>query len=282
MARFMVGTGGFEYQYIVGSKSIDLSLLAKASGVGLLIFGVEYLVTFEDGTHVALAWDELAQEARLPSAAGGSYEVTEGEDPQLAFDGVCLAEQAFETRDLLRSTARKVGEFLASKLGYRGMFSIDGILSDGTFHATELNPRHASGLGLRAARPDFPIYLFHRGVQASLPGLSRLSSTHLEQSFCALIRSNPSHSIDVPARAERDQLGPHGTLRTTFTSSDALQQVDYTREKDSAELRAVEPSTENGLMSGVACALARYLTGRPLWCFANGLPQQETPESRLP
>jgi hypothetical protein len=93
MARFMIGTGGFEYHYTVGSKSIDLALLAKASGVGLLIFAVEHLITFADGTHQELPSDALAPQAGL-AGAGGIYEVPEGEEPQPAFDSVCLAEQA--------------------------------------------------------------------------------------------------------------------------------------------------------------------------------------------
>jgi hypothetical protein len=179
-----------------------------------------------------------------------------------------------QTRDLLRSTARRVGEFLASTLGYRGMFSIDGILSDGTFYATELNPRHSSGLGLRVARPDFPIYLFHRGVQASLPGLRALSSSRIEQAFRALIRSAPSHSIVVPARAENNLRDPHRALTRPPTSGDAQPKITYTQEGGSAELHEVELPTEDGIMSGAACALARHLSGKPLWCFRNGIPLQ--------
>jgi hypothetical protein len=95
MARFMIGTGEFAYAYIVGSKAIDLSLMAKSSSVGTLIFALEYLITFKDRAPEALPWDELAARAELSSAGGGGrYEAPEGEDPQSAFDGACLAEQA--------------------------------------------------------------------------------------------------------------------------------------------------------------------------------------------
>jgi hypothetical protein len=95
MARFMTGTGSFEYHYITGSRSIDLSLLAKASGVGLLVFAVEYLVTFPEGAPQAFPWGEAVAQAGLPAVPdGGFYEVPAGEEPQPSFDLVCLTEQA--------------------------------------------------------------------------------------------------------------------------------------------------------------------------------------------
>lgn len=95
MARFMIGTGEFAYAYIVGSKAIDLSLMAKSSGVGTLIFALEYLITFKERPAETLPWEALAARAELSApGSGGRYEGPEGEDPQSAFDGACLAEQA--------------------------------------------------------------------------------------------------------------------------------------------------------------------------------------------
>lgn len=95
MARFMIGTDGFEYQYIVSRKSVDLSLLARASGTGSLIFAVEYLVTFQDGKNEAIPWAELKRRASLGDGAGpGLYESGPSEEPQNAFEAACVAEQA--------------------------------------------------------------------------------------------------------------------------------------------------------------------------------------------
>jgi hypothetical protein len=97
MARFMIGTEGFGYEYIIGSKAIDLSLIARASGVGTLLFSLEYLVTFKDKDKAlkALPWDEVAGRAGFAGAPGGGrYEAPEGEDPQSAFDNACAAELA--------------------------------------------------------------------------------------------------------------------------------------------------------------------------------------------
>jgi hypothetical protein len=176
-----------------------------------------------------------------------------------------------ETRELLRSTARRIGEALASKLAYRGMFSVDGILSGGAFYATELNARHASGLGLRAALPDFPIYLFNRAVQESVPGISGLASSQIERSFCELIRSVPSYSIAVPAPVMAESFEPGETFTTKLKIGDASQVITYAREGNLAVIIEVQPITEDGILSAPSSALARHLTGRPLKCFMDDL-----------
>jgi hypothetical protein len=94
MARFMIGTDGFEYQYIVSRKSVDLSLLARASGIGELMFAVEYLVTFQDGQKEAVPWAELKRQTALGDAGPGVYEAPPSEEPQNAFEVACVAEQA--------------------------------------------------------------------------------------------------------------------------------------------------------------------------------------------
>jgi hypothetical protein len=95
MARFMVGTGGFEYKYDIGGRSIDLSLLAAGSGVGTLMFALEYLVTFETGASEELSFRELAERRGLErSSESEPYEGPQGEDPQTSFERACAAEQA--------------------------------------------------------------------------------------------------------------------------------------------------------------------------------------------
>ena len=57
----------------------------------------------------------------------------------------------------MRSIARRVGEGIGESIGYRGPFSIDGIVTADGFRPTELNPRLSGGFGpqLRGI-PDFP------------------------------------------------------------------------------------------------------------------------------
>ena len=47
----------------------------------------------------------------------------------------------------MRDVARKVGEHLRERLGYRGALGIDGVVAEEGFRPTELNPRMSVGLG---------------------------------------------------------------------------------------------------------------------------------------
>lgn len=61
-------------------------------------------------------------------------------------------------REHMRSLARRVGDGLRTAVGFRGAFTIDGVLSDGGFLPTELNPRFGAGLGpIGAAVPSLPL-----------------------------------------------------------------------------------------------------------------------------
>jgi hypothetical protein len=63
-------------------------------------------------------------------------------------------------RSSVRSMARQVGAHLRSSVGYRGAFSIDGVVGPDGFHPTELNPRWGAGLNaLLRGVPDLPLML---------------------------------------------------------------------------------------------------------------------------
>ena len=48
----------------------------------------------------------------------------------------------------MRKTAKRVGAYLRRQYGYRGVFTIDGVLTSTGFMPTELNPRFGAALGL--------------------------------------------------------------------------------------------------------------------------------------
>ena len=57
----------------------------------------------------------------------------------------------------MRETARRVGAALRERVGFRGAFTIDGVLSEDGFLPTELNPRFGAGLGpISMALPTLP------------------------------------------------------------------------------------------------------------------------------
>jgi hypothetical protein len=67
-------------------------------------------------------------------------------------------------RDELRDHARRVGAHLRSSLGYRGAFSVDGVLTEYGFRPTELNPRFSAALAMHGAAVEMPMDLIHYAV----------------------------------------------------------------------------------------------------------------------
>lgn len=63
-------------------------------------------------------------------------------------------------RQDMRASARRVGAVLRERIGYRGGFSIDGVLTADGFRPTELNPRFSGGLaGIGRAVSPIPLEL---------------------------------------------------------------------------------------------------------------------------
>ena len=61
--------------------------------------------------------------------------------------GGCMTgyDPSSEDRAYMRDVARRTGEYLSAEIGYRGPFSIDGILTSDGFRPNELNPRLSGG-----------------------------------------------------------------------------------------------------------------------------------------
>jgi hypothetical protein len=149
----------------------------------------------------------------------------------------------------IRKAARRAGTVLVRRTRYRGIFSIDGLLTAQGFMATELNPRHASGLGLRAALPDLPVYLFNRAVQEEVGGMPGITARELERLVRTVVAGAPSYSLSVPATG-RD--GP-GRLR-----HDKLV-VDYQIHGRQAILSRITPAPRDGRAGPACAALAAHL-----------------------
>jgi hypothetical protein len=67
----------------------------------------------------------------------------------------------------MRKVARRVGECLRNRAGFRGLFTVDGVMSEEGFLPTELNPRAGAGLqGMTTAIPELPFALLAIAVQA--------------------------------------------------------------------------------------------------------------------
>jgi hypothetical protein len=67
-----------------------------------------------------------------------------------------------EDREVMRDLARRVGAGLRQRVGYRGAFTVDGVLAAEGFLPTELNPRLGAGLSVMTRDlPDLPVGLLN-------------------------------------------------------------------------------------------------------------------------
>jgi hypothetical protein len=61
----------------------------------------------------------------------------------------------------IRDVARRVGVHLRDAVGYRGMFTVDGVLTAEGFLPTELNPRFGGAVGMLGRGAQLPLYVLH-------------------------------------------------------------------------------------------------------------------------
>jgi hypothetical protein len=68
-------------------------------------------------------------------------------------------------REVMRDLARRVGDGLRERVGYRGAFTVDGVLTADGFLPTELNPRLGAGLAtMTRGLPALPVALLDRAL----------------------------------------------------------------------------------------------------------------------
>ena len=99
----------------------------------------------------------------------------------------------------MREVARRVGRHLRDRVGYRGTFTVDGILTAEGFRPTELNPRFGGGLLRVAAGIDLPLYLLHL-ASVSRPDLD-WRPRELEAQLLAAADAAPVARIMLPLPA---------------------------------------------------------------------------------
>jgi hypothetical protein len=75
-----------------------------------------------------------------------------------------------QDREQMREAARRVGAVLRERVGYRGAFTLDGILTESGFRPTELNARFGGGLSVLAGSlPTLPLVPVDHAVRAGEP-----------------------------------------------------------------------------------------------------------------
>jgi hypothetical protein len=79
-------------------------------------------------------------------------------------------DPAPDDRETMRDVARRVGVALREEVGFRGPFTVDGVMTVDGFRPTELNPRSGAGLNAMAGGiGDLPLALLHDAICAELP-----------------------------------------------------------------------------------------------------------------
>lgn len=156
-------------------------------------------------------------------------------------------------RKTMRETARLIGMAMAHADGYEGEFSVDGIVEDDRFFVTEVNARHASGLGLRAAWPEFPIELLSRSIAE--PG-SVPNSVPLEAVVAAArdaIRSAPSWSVRFPVDPARvDKASP-------WRLAGCEAKFELAPNRTRARLLSLDPVPRSSIIGPTVAVLSREL-----------------------
>jgi hypothetical protein len=120
-------------------------------------------------------------------------------------------------REEMREAARRVGAHLRARYGYRGAFSLDGVMTAEGFRPTELNPRFGAALNsVTVGLTDFPFKLLNlavvEGVEADWQPerleqvLVRLADAHRHHRTMAVVSADiadhPPLALDLDAHGE--------------------------------------------------------------------------------
>ena len=119
-------------------------------------------------------------------------------------------------RQAMRRFARRVGEHLSSAYGYRGAYTVDGVMTSRGFRPTELNPRVGAAMGMLSPKgapgPAVPFTLLHYAlIEGCRPGVS---AAELESAVLALADGTRFGSFGFTTPGDRTDSERFGLLWT--------------------------------------------------------------------
>ena len=121
----------------------------------------------------------------------------------------------------MRALARRVGRALREQVGFRGSFSIDGVLAEEGFLPTELNPRLGAGMStLAGALGDFPLTPLCLAIAEGEPLDYRPEL--LER---AVVQAADAHRVCGGGRTIRRKLTETGTIDLVRDGDDYREAV---------------------------------------------------------
>lgn len=122
---------------------------------------------------------------------------------QLHYAGPATSwEPSTEDREDMRGIARRVGDHLRRAVGYRGVFTVDGVMTAAGFRPTELNPRFGGAIDVMARSAGLPLYLLHLAV-IERPDLDWRPQA-LEERILAAADANPTAQAGMLVDTEVD------------------------------------------------------------------------------
>ncbi|WP_329377051.1 ATP-grasp domain-containing protein [Streptomyces sp. NBC_01716] len=196
-------------------------------------------------------------------------------DPRFGEFRYCGTSTSWRPPDQVKAAietyARDAGRRLDELTGYRGIFTVDGLLTDRGFLATELNPRGAGGLGFRPGWPEFPTYLFHRAVQENVPGIVDLPPESVQATFRDVIARHPSFSGTIPlgtGPVAADVVRP-GTDTRAYTTKPSGATVRYRVGGQTVRVIDVAPSSADGTVGSVIAEFVGLLGHPGLVSFSD-------------
>lgn len=147
-------------------------------------------------------------------------------------------------RDAMRDLARQVGEHLRKEHQFRGVFTVDGVLTSEGFRPTELNPRFGAALGALGKGAQLPLYALHSAT---------VERPELDWRPAQLEADVLKASLDYP------HAGGHIVLdqRTTATRTVALQ-WRHERLIDAADPTTADATLELGPSPGGSLLRATF------------------------
>ena len=172
-----------------------------------------------------------------------------------------------DDREAMREAARRVGDHLRATVGYRGSFTIDGVMTKDGFLPTELNPRYGAALGvLMRGLPDLPLLLLNLAIVEGEPfdwqprELERLvvEAADVKRSAGGMSLSKTRVSEAAEAKLVRDESGAFRVAPDDATA-DATAQVGpaamgaFVSVTLDAERATVGPSSAPDIAAALRC-----------------------------
>lgn len=153
----------------------------------------------------------------------------------------------------MQDAIRRVGRCLKAEVGFRGAFTLDGVMSEEGFRPTEVNTRWGQGLGtLSRSVPDVPLFLLNLAAIAQEPFDFR--AQELEELMIACADANRTSGVIAILEAPRE-----GTEDHQLVEIDGNYRIATDGENADAKL-SIGPSGVGGFMR-LELSADRYAAG---------------------